>query len=240
VNRLVHAATRESANEGETSLLSLRVGTKFGVISHTFRVETKADLAYWTKAISHCLQSAVVRTKEVVFRMCFLSKIQRKRIVFVACKWNNRPCKLFLHYEHGFTLYNDPTDSVLNGESSIPNGTVRLLWQQPFEKLRSSADDNEHLLTLDFHGEEGVVVRLVIILFFCLFEIFRFVFLGIRFWFIAQTICLPFTCFSFSQSCTNWSYRITKKRRNLLSFNLSLSLSLTSSHPSNPNRNLND
>ena len=76
----------------------------------------------------------------------------------LACKWNNRTCKLFLHYEHGFTLYNDPTDSVTNGGLATSSANVRLLWQQPFEKLRSSADDNEHLLTLDFHGEEGVVV----------------------------------------------------------------------------------
>lgn len=76
----------------------------------------------------------------------------------LACRWNNRTCKLFLHYEHGFTLYSDPTDSVTNGGSATSTGNVRLLWQQPFEKLRSSADDNEHLLTLDFHGEEGVVV----------------------------------------------------------------------------------
>jgi hypothetical protein len=48
---------------------------------------------------------------------------------------------------------------VTNGGTTTSSGNVRLLWQQPFEKLRSSADDNEHLLTLDFHGEEGVVVR---------------------------------------------------------------------------------
>lgn len=83
--------------------------------------------------------------------VCFLG-------IFLACKWNNRTCKLFLHYEHGFTLYSDPTDSVTNGGNATNTGNVRLLWQQPFEKLRSSADDNEHLLTLDFHGEEGVVV----------------------------------------------------------------------------------
>jgi len=79
-------------------------------------------------------------------------------IYFLACKWNNRTCKLFLHYEHGFTLYSDPTDSVTSSGNPTSTGNVRLLWQQPFEKLRSSADDNEHLLTLDFHGEEGVVV----------------------------------------------------------------------------------
>ncbi|CAF0720435.1 unnamed protein product [Adineta steineri] len=134
-------STRDATLDADISLLSLRVGTKFGVVSHTFRVETKADLNYWTKSISQCLQSAVVRTKEVVF----------------PCKWNNRTCKLFLHYEHGFTLYSDPTDSVTNGGNTTNTGNVRLLWQQPFEKLRSSADDNEHLLTLDFHGEEGVV-----------------------------------------------------------------------------------
>jgi hypothetical protein len=69
---------------------------------------------------------------------------------FLACKWNNRPCKLYLHYEHGFTLYTNPD----NG-----HGNVRLLWQESFEKLRSSSDDNNHLLMLDFHGEEGAVVR---------------------------------------------------------------------------------
>jgi hypothetical protein len=62
-------ATRDSNNDADVSILSLRVGTKFGVVSHTFRVETKADLTYWTKAINQCLQSAVVRIKEVVFRM---------------------------------------------------------------------------------------------------------------------------------------------------------------------------
>jgi hypothetical protein len=68
LKRLVQP-TRDSTIDADISLLSLRVGTKFGVVSHTFRVETKTDLTYWTKAISQCLQSAVVRIKEVVFRM---------------------------------------------------------------------------------------------------------------------------------------------------------------------------
>jgi hypothetical protein len=67
-SRLVQP-TRDSMTDADISLLSLRIGTKFGVVSHTFRVDTKADLTYWTKGISQCLQSAVVRTKEVVFRM---------------------------------------------------------------------------------------------------------------------------------------------------------------------------
>lgn len=72
-------------------------------------------------------------------RFCFL----------LACKWNNRICKLYLHYEDGFTLYTE----IDNG-----NSNVRILWQEPFEKLRSSSDDNQRLLMLDFHGEEGIVV----------------------------------------------------------------------------------
>ena len=66
------------------SLLSLRVGTKFGVVSHTFRVETKLDLVYWIKAISQCLQGAVVRVKEVIFR-----KFQP-----LAWKWQIERCLL--------------------------------------------------------------------------------------------------------------------------------------------------
>ncbi|CAF1093059.1 unnamed protein product [Didymodactylos carnosus] len=124
----------------DISLLSLRVGTKFGVVSHMFRVETKADLAYWTKAIGQSIQMAVIRVKEIIF----------------PCKCNNRPCKLFLHYENGFTLYSETVvEEQTNKSTTSGGGNLRLLWQQPFEKLRSSADDNEHLLTLDFHGEEG-------------------------------------------------------------------------------------
>lgn len=63
-----------------------------------------------------------------------------------ACQWNKRLCRLSLHYEHGFALYS---------ESDHP---ARLLWQEPFEKLYLSSDDNDHLLRLDFHGEEGTVV----------------------------------------------------------------------------------
>ena len=165
VLRLVQSA-RDITNDGDALPFILRVGTKHGVVTHTFRVETKADLNYWTQAISQCLQNAVVKKKEIVFRMFKIIIFSRKNRcnlrfsrILLACKWNNRTCKLFLHYEHGFTLYSDPTDSVTSVGNSANTGNVRLLWQQPFEKLRSSADDNEHLLTLDFHGEEGVVVR---------------------------------------------------------------------------------
>ncbi|CAF0951708.1 unnamed protein product [Rotaria sordida] len=123
---------RDSSIDIDISLLTLRVGTKFGIVTHTFRIQTKLDLDYWTNRMSQCLQNAVIRTKEVVF----------------PCKWNNRTCKLYLHYEDGFTLCTDPESGYTQ---------VRLLWEEPFEKLRSSSDDNDHLLMLDFHGEEGVM-----------------------------------------------------------------------------------
>lgn len=66
-----------------------------------------------------------------------------------ACKWNNRPCRLSIHYEYGFSLFTESTND---------HDHVRLIWQEPFEKLRSSSDDNNRLLTLDFRGEEGVMV----------------------------------------------------------------------------------
>lgn len=54
-----------------------------------------------------------------------------------------------MHYDDGFALYAD---------ADISSVQPRLLWKESFEKLRSSSDDNQHLLSLDFHGEEGVMV----------------------------------------------------------------------------------
>ncbi|CAF4306414.1 unnamed protein product [Rotaria socialis] len=130
----------DSSIDIDTSLLLFRTGTKFGIVTHTFRSQTKLDLDYWITRTIQCLQNAVIRTKEVIFRT-------EQNFMF-SCKWNNRTCKLYLHYENGFTLYTDPANSC---------SQVRLLWREPFEKLRLSSDDNDHLLMLDFHGEEGVM-----------------------------------------------------------------------------------
>ncbi len=61
--------TNDSSIDIDISLLLLRIGTKFGVVTHTFRIETKLDLDYWTNSISQSLQYAVIHTKEVIFRM---------------------------------------------------------------------------------------------------------------------------------------------------------------------------
>ena len=186
---------RDSSMHLDLSLLSLRVGTKFGVVSHTFRVESKDDLDYWTQGITQALHHAVMCVKEIAFRKCRQWTLLLSIFVdCLACQWNKRACKLCLHYEHGFTLFNE-----------MDNGAqVRLLWQEPFEKLGASSDDNNHLLTLDFHGEEGVVVGEHPT---CGSENESFLlWIGTRFWYIAQTVHLPSPCISLCQSCSNWIY----------------------------------
>ena len=66
---------------------------------------------------------------------------------FQACFWHNRECRLVLHYEYGFKLF----------ESSSTNS---LLWQQGFDKLKRSADNNQNLLWLEFENEEGEIVSI--------------------------------------------------------------------------------
>ena len=60
-----------SSDNVDISFLSLRIGTKDGIVTHKFRAETKRDFDYWTNRTRQCLQSAVMRTKEVVFRTLF-------------------------------------------------------------------------------------------------------------------------------------------------------------------------
>jgi len=60
--------THDSSIDIDISLLLLRIGTKSGVITHTFRIETKFDLDYWINSINQSLQNAVLQTKEIIFR----------------------------------------------------------------------------------------------------------------------------------------------------------------------------
>ena len=52
----------------DISFLSLRVGTKFGVVSHTIRLESKNDFDYWTQNFNQTVQQAVLTVKEISFR----------------------------------------------------------------------------------------------------------------------------------------------------------------------------
>lgn len=43
-------------------------------------------------------------------------------------------------------------------ERTVPGREPRVLWAQPFDRLRGSADDGNRLLWLDFGDDEGEVV----------------------------------------------------------------------------------
>ncbi|RNA16726.1 Beta-1-syntrophin [Brachionus plicatilis] len=59
------------------------------------------------------------------------------------CSWNGRDCKLYIHFEDGLKLYE--------------NKQCTLLWQQRFDKLKRSADNNHNLLWLNFENDEGEI-----------------------------------------------------------------------------------
>ena len=62
-----------------------------------------------------------------------------------------------MHHEDGFALYTCGSNSVIgNNTGSAPPG--RLLWSQPFQKLRMSSDDGARLLWLKFDGENTDLV----------------------------------------------------------------------------------
>jgi len=67
----------------------------------------------------------------------------------LVCSWHSRDCKLNLHFEYGLKLFD------LNQNNS-------LLWEHGFDKLKRSADNNQHLLWLDFENDEGEIVIFVI------------------------------------------------------------------------------
>src|SRR6218665_1295949 len=70
--------------------------------------------------------------------------------LFPAVLWQNQKCRLTLHYENGFTLTNNqPTDDA---------NKLQIYWHYPYEKLRSSGDDGNRILWLDF-GDDGEHVR---------------------------------------------------------------------------------
>ena len=58
----------DAMSDMDISLITLRVGTKFGVTSHIFRVESKLDFDIWHRGIIQSLHDAVNTIKEIAFR----------------------------------------------------------------------------------------------------------------------------------------------------------------------------
>ncbi|KAL4234842.1 structural molecule [Mactra antiquata] len=128
--RLVHSGRQTNANTVDVLSFGTRSGTRNGIETHIFRVETQRDLAHWSRALVQGSHGAASLVKEVT----------------CPASWQGYKGKLTLHYENGFALHS--LKPVTEGDKP------KLLWYFPFEKLRMSADDGHRLLWLDF-GEDG-------------------------------------------------------------------------------------
>ncbi|KAK7115468.1 beta-1-syntrophin-like [Littorina saxatilis] len=129
--RLVHCGKQNSQLKGADVLsFGTRSGTRNGVETHIFRVETQRDLAHWSRALVQGSHGAVSLVKEVT----------------CPVKWKDKKCRLVVHYESGFTLFEEVEEGSSGDQRPPPN----ILWQYPYEKVRMSADDGHRLLWLDF------------------------------------------------------------------------------------------
>ncbi|XP_030632583.1 alpha-1-syntrophin [Chanos chanos] len=129
--RLVHSGPGMSSSLQDSELtFGLRLGTKQGVETHLFRVDTPKDLSTWTHLLVDGCHSAAELIQEVT----------------IACTWNGQPCMLRVHIDEGFSLFKE-------------EGGVRrsVLLQQPFERLRMSSDDGIRMMFLDFGGPEAEI-----------------------------------------------------------------------------------
>ncbi|XP_041044982.1 beta-1-syntrophin [Carcharodon carcharias] len=130
--RLVHSGMgRESPQPGMELSFATRTGTRQGIETHLFRVETSSSLSSWTRHIVQGCHKAAELTKEVT----------------TTCTYRTQECLLTIHYTNGFSILKD------GQEGNLP----RLIWQYSFEKLKNSSDDGVRMLFLDFGGRDGEI-----------------------------------------------------------------------------------
>uniref|UniRef100_A0AAY4EWC9 Alpha-1-syntrophin n=1 Tax=Denticeps clupeoides TaxID=299321 RepID=A0AAY4EWC9_9TELE len=129
--RLVHSGPSKSSPLQDSDLsFGLRSGTKQGVETRVFRVDSAKDLSNWTRLLVDGCHSAAELIQEVS----------------TACSWNGKQCMLGVHIDNGFTLFTE--------EAGIRRS---ILLQQPFERLRMSSDDGVRMIFLDFGGPEAEI-----------------------------------------------------------------------------------
>lgn len=129
--RLVHSGPGKSSPLLDSELsFGVRSGTKQGVETHVFRVDSAKDLSLWTHLLVEGCHSAAELVKEVT----------------TACSWNGKECTLGVHIDEGFTLYTE--------EMGVRKS---VLLQQPFERLKMSSDDGVRMMFLDFGGPEAEI-----------------------------------------------------------------------------------
>ncbi|XP_034021972.1 alpha-1-syntrophin [Thalassophryne amazonica] len=129
--RLVHSGPGKSSPLLDSELsFGLRLGTKNGVETHVFRVDSAKELSAWTHLLVEGCHNAAELIKEVT----------------TACSWNGKECFLGVHIDEGFKLFTE--------EMGIRKS---ILLQQPFERLRMSSDDGVRMMYLDFGGPEAEI-----------------------------------------------------------------------------------
>ncbi|NXK86562.1 SNTA1 protein, partial [Formicarius rufipectus] len=129
--RLVHSgpAKGSALYEAERSF-ALRAGSRLGVQTHLFSLESPRELALWTRLLVDGTHGAAELAQEVS----------------AACTWKGQECTLTVHIDKGFTI-----------STTEPGLSRTILLQQPFEKLQMSSDDGAKMLYLDFGGPEGEI-----------------------------------------------------------------------------------
>ncbi|XP_061864977.1 alpha-1-syntrophin [Colius striatus] len=129
--RLVHSGPGKGSALYEAELsFALRSGTRLGVQTHLFSLESPRDLALWTRLLVDGTHGAAELAQEAS----------------AACTWKGRECTLSIHIDKGFTI-----------STTEPGLSKTVLLQQPFEKLQMSSDDGTKMLYLDFGGPEGEI-----------------------------------------------------------------------------------
>ncbi|KFR06659.1 Alpha-1-syntrophin, partial [Nipponia nippon] len=129
--RLVHSGPAKGSALYEAELsFALRTGTRLGVQTHLFSLESPRDLALWTRLLVDGTHGAAELVQEVS----------------TACTWKGQDCTLSIHIDKGFTI-----------STTEPGLSKTILLQQPFEKLQMSSDDGTKMLYLDFGGPEGEI-----------------------------------------------------------------------------------
>ncbi|XP_063071217.1 alpha-1-syntrophin isoform X2 [Engraulis encrasicolus] len=88
--RLVHSGPSKTSPLHDSDLsFGLRTGTKQGVETHVFRVDSPKELSTWTHLLVEGCHSAAELIQEVT----------------TACSWNGKQCMMGVHIDEGFTLY---------------------------------------------------------------------------------------------------------------------------------------
>ncbi|NXE13770.1 SNTA1 protein, partial [Lophotis ruficrista] len=156
--RLVHSGPAKGSALYEAELsFALRAGSRLGVQSHLFSLETPRDLALWTRLLVDGTHGAAELAQEVSTGPwgtggrpgggaggCRLTPVPLSPSP--ACTWKGQDCTLSIHIDKGFTI-----------STAEPGLSRTILLQQPFEKLQMSSDDGTKMLYLDFGGPEGEI-----------------------------------------------------------------------------------